>query len=293
MANKRRRRKLSRKGKIKVAVFCAKLLVLVLIVCLLVKGCVSLISKDDKVTCAEAMKVVPEKVKNSEEYIKATTQPTEEEMKEYIKENQDLYPEELRDYYKDYPEALEFVYNYPEKKDETAAIDLSQECGQGEFSLLLQWDERWGYEQYGEGMICSTGCGPTCMSMVYIGLTGDTTKDPLTMSEFAENQGYYENGTGTIWSFMTEGANELGIQSEELMLDEETVKSELQSGHPVILNMKGDVFSASGQYIVLTGIENDQFKVNDPYSRQNSEKLWSWEDFGDQIANLWAYSVPE
>ncbi|MDO4474801.1 MAG: C39 family peptidase [Eubacteriales bacterium] len=293
MANNRRRRKLSRKGKIKVAIFCLKVFIPIIILCFLVKGCVSLISKNDKVTIAASFKNVTDKVKESDEYVKATTKPTEEEMKKYIKENKDLYPSEIRTYYKDYPEALEFVYNYPEKKDEKPSIDLSEEYKEGEVPLLLQWDERWGYQQYGEGMICITGCGPTCMSMVYIGLTGDITKDPLVMSEFAEEKGYYAEGTGTIWAFMSEGATELGIQAEELMLDESAVKDELEKGHPVILSMSGDAFSVSGQYIVLTGVENDQFKVHDPYSRENSEKLWSWKDFGEQIGNLWVYSVQE
>lgn len=292
MANKRRRR-LSRKGKIKVAIFCLKVFIPVIILCFLVKGCISLVSKDDKVTITASFKNVTDKVKKSDEYVKATTKPTEDEMKSYIKENKDLYPDELRTYYKDYPEALEFVYYYPEKKDETPDIDLTEEYQNGEIPLLLQWDERWGYQQYGEGMICITGCGPTCMSMVYIGLTGDVTKNPLVMSEFAEGNGYYEDGTGTIWSFMSEGATELGIQAEELMLDEDAVKNELQNGHPVILSMSGDAFSVSGQYIVLTGVENDQFAVCDPYSRENSEKLWSWEDFGEQISNLWVYSLQE
>ena len=49
---------------------------------------------------------------------------------------------------------------------------------------------------------------------------------------------------------------------------------------------EGD-FTTTGHYIVLRGVEDGQFQVNDPNSVVNSEKLWSYEQIEGQIRNLW------
>ena len=81
------------------------------------------------------------------------------------------------------PDARDFVRDYPKKKDLTPTIDLSGLAGSETVPLLLQWDERWGYRAYNESIIGLAGCGPTCLSMATIYLTGDTTKDPLWMCQ--------------------------------------------------------------------------------------------------------------
>ena len=45
--------------------------------------------------------------------------------------------------------------------------------------------------------------------------------------------------------------------------------------------------------MVIVGYENEQFKINDPFSVENSNKLWSYEQLEGQIKNLWAISLPE
>lgn len=82
------------------------------------------------------------------------------------------------------PDARDFVRDYPKKKDLTPSIDLSNLSGSKTVPLLLQWDERWGYRECNESIIGLAGCGPTCLSMATIYLTGDTTKDPLWMCRF-------------------------------------------------------------------------------------------------------------
>ena len=67
-------------------------------------------------------------------------------------------------------------------------LEKEQEC-----PLLLQWDPRWGYEPYGgDSCIGLAGCGPTCLSMVSVYLTKDTSKNPKWMAEFATEKDYYE-----------------------------------------------------------------------------------------------------
>ena len=57
------------------------------------------------------------------------------------------------------PEAKDFVLNYPLKKDMEQQIDLSEYLNAAEVPLFLQWDQRWGYKEYGNTVMGISGCG--------------------------------------------------------------------------------------------------------------------------------------
>jgi len=65
----------------------------------------------------------------------------------------------------------------------------------------------------------------------------------------------------------------------------------VEAGNPVILAMGAGDFTTTGHYIVLTGVEDGQFRVNDPNSIENSGKLWSYEQLESQIRNIWEISL--
>lgn len=213
-------------------------------------------------------------------------------MEDYIADHESDYPASLRELLKRNPETVQFVYDYPKAGGKEPNIDLSGEVTQGTIPLFLQWDERWGYQQYGSDMIAITGCGPTCLSMVYSGLTGQSDKNPLVMAHFAEEQGYYNEGVGTAWALMSEGARQLGLNPEELPLSEQSIYSHLEAGEPIICTMGPGDFTDSGHYVVLTGVNSDNtIALNDPNSPKNSEKSWDLQQLMDQIENLWAYTA--
>lgn len=200
-------------------------------------------------------------------------------------------PAELLELAEKNPETADFVSQYPELHNQHPTIDLSSEAQEDSVPMLLQWDTRWGYEHYGSGMIAYTGCGPTCLSMVALYLTGDTTATPLAVAQYAENQGYYAAGQGTSWTLMSEGSAGFGLTAEELPLDENRMRQALNAGKPIICSMGPGDFTDSGHYIVLTGCTEEGFSVNDPNSISRSEQLWSYETLKGQIRNLWAFSV--
>ncbi len=53
---------------------------------------------------------------------------------------------------------------------------------------------------------------------------------------------------------------------------------------------KGD-FTTTGHIITIVGIKNKQFIINDPNSRERSNKLWSYETLEPQIRNLWSFRL--
>ena len=199
------------------------------------------------------------------------------------------YPESLIELYERNPETEEFVLNYPFREE--MEIDLSG-YALDEVPLFLQWDPMWGYEKYGSDVIAITGCGPTCLAMAGWYLTKDDIMNPAYIARFAQQGGYYEKGYGSSWTLISEGSANLGLAAKELPLVKKKLVTALEAGHPVILAVgKGD-FTTTGHYIVLTGLEDGKFRVNDPNSRANSAKLWSYEQLEGQIRNIWEISLP-
>ena len=208
-----------------------------------------------------------------------------------IEENAFQYSVDLIELAKKNPETIDFVLEYLEKKDIQHNIDLSDSYTYGEIPYLLQWDERWGYQTYGDDMIGLSGCGPVCLSMVYIGLTGDTELHPKEMAAFSMRAGYYVEGTGTSWNLMTEGAVSIGLQAREISLNESVMMDELLAGRVMICSMRPGDFTTSGHFIVIYGYQDGNFQVYDPNRRKNSERGWSFQELEYQINNLWAYSA--
>ena len=205
-----------------------------------------------------------------------------------IQKNPDQYPEELLELLEHNEETVDFVYNYPKKKNSKPARSIGK-VHKGEIPRLIQWDERWGYAKYSDNIIAINGCGPTALAMVAAGLTGDNTITPYKVAKYAAKNGYYVEGTGSSWSLMTEGSEHFGIQGSELVLDQSIIFSELEKGHPIICSMRPGDFTTTGHFIVLAGTKDGQIKVNDPNSKKRS-KLWDYERLEPQINNLWVFT---
>lgn len=140
-------------------------------------------------------------------------------------------------------------------------------------------------------MIGVQGCGPTSLSMVALHLLQDAKFTPIYITDFAMQNGCYVEGVGTAWDLMTEGARRLGLKVQEVSLVENLVMRHLRQGRPIICAMGPGEFTQRGHFIVLVGVEDGKIRINDCNSKSHSEKLWEFEEFKDQIRNMWAYSA--
>ena len=200
------------------------------------------------------------------------------------------YPQELLELAVRNPETVDFVADYPQEKDRTPA-ETVEEAERGTIPLLLQWDPRWGCAQYGDGPMALNGCGPTALSMVICGLTGDRTATPYAVAQYAQEMGYYVDGVGTSWELMSAGGAQFGVTARELPLSQSVMENALEAGEPIVCSVGPGDFTTSGHFIVLAGVEDGKFQVRDPNRRSTSEKLWDYDTLAGQITNLWAFSL--
>lgn len=160
----------------------------------------------------------------------------------------------------------------------------------GEVPFLYQTDPQWAGHPYAGGTVEKNGCGPTCLSMVYVSLTGRDDLDPSAMADFSERGGYTTDGM-TTWALMTDGAAELGLVSEELPASSSAVRDALLAGRPVICSVGPGDFTTTGHFIVLSGLTEDgDVVVHDPNSAERSARPWDLERVLGQCLNLWAFS---
>lgn len=216
----------------------------------------------------------------------------EETMEDFMEKHEltaEDYPPELMELLQRNPEAKQFVWEYPLKKDEHPVIDLSEYADAQEMPLLMQWDARWGYKEYSGNVMGLTGCGPTCLSMVAMYLSKDTSRDPGWMADFSTENGYAAEGSGTAWALFSEGGEKLGFDVTEIPLDEQRIADNLEVGNPVVAVMGPGAFTTEGHFIVFTAYEDGKIRVNDPNSRANTEKAWEFDEISSQIKQMWVF----
>lgn len=229
-------------------------------------------------------------LKNGLYYLNASS-PAAQTIRAYAKE-QGIpfykYPRDLIELLDTNPETEEFVLAYPRRQE--LAADVTG-YSRDTVPLFLQWDPMWGYETYGSSFLAVTGCGPTCLAMAGYYLTGSPEMNPKAVAEFAEKNGYYAPGSGSSWTLISQGAQQLGLKATELPLVEGKINRALDAGHPVILALgKGD-FTSSGHYIVLTARTQEGYTVNDPNSPIRSSQPWTYAQLEGQIRNIWEMEV--
>lgn len=205
-------------------------------------------------------------------------------------DNCESYPTDLLKMLSRNEDMLDFVLGYPENKGLVLADDIG-DVEKGTVPLLLQYDPRWGYGAYGSSTVAVSGCGPACLAMVAAGLTGDNSVTPYDVARYANAHGYYVPGAGTAWTLMSKGSAHFGVIGQELPLVESIMERELAEGRPIICSVGPGDFTTTGHFIVLTGVEDGQFTVNDPNSPQRSEMLWDYETLEPQISNLWSFQA--
>ena len=137
-----------------------------------------------------------------------------------------------------------------------------------------QLDERYCNEPYGTDHIGGYGCGPTSMSIVVSSLT-DEIVDPIEMSEWAYENGYWCSKSGSYHSLIPGAAQAWGLSVEGCTAAEpQRIVDALSEGKLVVAIMTKGHFTNGGHFIVLRGVEDGEILVADPASYTRSQQRW-------------------
>lgn len=174
---------------------------------------------------------------------------------------------------------------------EDAIIDISGDYAENDIPLFIQWDKRWSLFSYGKsGTIGSSACGPTSLTMIVVGLTGDTSINPKTIADYSVSNGYRVENIGTSWCLMTTGAEHFGLKGTQISINANEISESLRNGKPIIASMKKGHFTKSGHFIVLKGITEDgKIIVNDPNSYELSKRLWDVSIIVNECKGMWNF----
>lgn len=194
----------------------------------------------------------------------------------------------------DDPEAIGFVTKWPDSYPQKAGTAYDGTVEKGQIPQLYQWDERWGYTTYSSTSFALTGCCPTSLSMVYMGLTGKTDMTPYDMGVLAGKDGYESKHEGTIGDFLTDDAAKLGLTCRKIDLDSDSLKYYLHRGYVIICNVGAGDFTDGGHYFVITGLDDQgKLTIHDPYSSVRSAKHWNIARVLNQTIALYAFTTPD
>jgi hypothetical protein len=219
-------------------------------------------------------------------------------------DNCEIYPEDILKMLSRNLDMLNFVLEYPEKVGQVFAETVGEVEG-GEVPLLLQYDQVAAHFGSGigekvagqadsrnqSGVVHQPFPYGTVAGRVHDSRSRDDTITPYVVAQYASEQGYYVPGAGTAWTLMSEGAKHFGVIGEELPLTKSIMEGVLKEGRPIICSMRPGDFTTTGHFIVITGIKDGQFTVNDPNSTERSNMLWDYDTLKPQISNLWAFQA--
>ena len=153
-------------------------------------------------------------------------------------------------------------------------------------------------ESYGDSNLQISGCCPTSFAMVASYLLGKNVLPTEVSSGFEK---YYYSGAGTdvtgncfydLSSQYHLGTHMISWNSTDDLVGK--IAFELNSHHPIILNVGAGNFTSAGHFIVLLGLDQSgNVIVADPNSVSNSIKTYSLQSLANQTkriaSSVWAF----
>lgn len=189
------------------------------------------------------------------------------------------------------PELKQYTIDYLTKVTTAYDGDFSMDIATDDVPLLLQYDDQWGYADYGDNLIAYNGAAPTCLAMAASYLKKDTSYNPIKVGDFAMENSYLDENSKTTWDLMTKGTGQMGLTCDEMSVNEGNMKASLDDGKVIICCMQSGDFTPDEHYIVIRGYDDYKFLVNDPASKARSEIAWPFERLSSQIKNMWAIGI--
>lgn len=218
----------------------------------------------------------------------------------FITENEELYTESMIEFYYDFPEELDFVYNYAFHKDDYASMKFTDEELNSEgIPALYMFDKRWGYESMGGYYIRAMGCMSVSLTMANLYLNHNTDIDPVKVARIAEKNEAVGLLGGLSNEKMPAVLNELGFKyaqhdftddrTKNATVDIELIREITENGRVCIACMRGETFGTHA--IIIREVTDDgKLYINDPNSAENTAKEWNFDEIEKELCYIWELS---
>lgn len=171
--------------------------------------------------------------------------------------------------------------------------------------LYFQTDPRWAnisYSAKGESTtIGRAGCGPTSMAMV-LATWADPSVTPKTECAWALKNGYKAPHKGTYYSYFVPAAKRYGLTCYQVnsariygnanSTAHTIAKNAVDNGDLVIACMGEGLWTSSGHYIVVYGIEGNMVYINDSASSKIARTHGNYLVFKQQVKYYWVIKRP-
>ena len=133
--------------------------------------------------------------------------------------------------------------------------------------------------------VSSSGCGAACVSMVIDLLAPHIDQTPETLLLWAYNHELY-TGSGLSINTLIEMLNTFELDGKLIGKHPKRIRTALRAGEPLIAYMGPGIFTNSGHYIVIAGIDKvDQVFVIDPNSKILSNQWYSLDVIFKELGN--------
>lgn len=189
-------------------------------------------------------------------------------------------------------DAIPLVVGLTKEDVDYSPLPYDSEAARGAYPKIYDWDLRWGYVSFGNGMMALTGSGPTALSMAYIGLTGATDHSPADIAAAAVAAKATDETYGFTPAFAGSHAHELGLSFKEFAPSGETLSDVIESGTVVLLQLKSGIFGEDPHWALVIGENLDgSVNINDPASTTNSSRPWDPATVASASQNFFAITV--
>lgn len=190
------------------------------------------------------------------------------------------------------PEAVKLVAGLLSEETDRSAKPYGTDAAKGSYPKLYNWDLRWGYTTFGDGLLALTGSGPSSMAITYIGLTGKTDYTPADFAKLATEGAGTDATFGIAATFVEKQLKSLGLSFEEFTPDGDDLTAVIESGTVVLVPLKVGTFGDQAHWIVVVG-ENLDGSVNiiDPTSSANTAHPWDPATVASAAQDFYAVSL--
>ena len=186
--------------------------------------------------------------------------------------------------------AVTFVASVP-NHDKTES-GYGEGTEKGSYPQFYDWDERWGYLDYGPSNVGVNGSALTTMAMAYMGLTGKNDQSISNLAKLATDGKFVGNDGDTADEFFTTVAPTIGLATREYTASGENITIALEAKTPVAVHLNAGLTTPYAHWALVINANSDgSVTLYDPDSSAATTRTWAAGTIGAKTSKMYALSL--